>query len=205
MSYPHESTTSAPPAVPARRRHTRLALVVAAALATGAALAGWLLTDHSDISQQTAYDRVNKATQSLVTMLGQDPARHPTFASVSHCDNGAGGYSGWLVDGGSSLQAITPDQAVALGHRLEAALHRAGYSNVALAVDGPNVDVHGRGDNVGVYLHYRPSDTKDYLQFGATTDCNVTVGPHAADQDAGFPLTDDQGRLLPSPGTGTRT
>ena len=181
-------------------------LAAAAVVLTMAVVVGLLLTDHfRKISQQTAYNRVNEATQSLVMMLGQNPARHPTFAYISHCDNGMGGNSGWRVGGSSSMQAVTPDQAAALGKSLEAALRSAGYSDVKLTVDGPNVNLRGNGDGAQVYLNYRPSDTKDILGFGATTDCDVAVGPHDIDNDAGYPLTDDQGHLLPSPGMGTGT
>ena len=164
-------------------------LAAAAVVLTMAVVVGLLLTDNfRKISQQTAYNRVNEATQSLVMILGQNPARHPTFAYISHCDNGMGGNSGWRVGGSSSMQAVTPDQAAALGKSLEAALRSAGYSDVKLTVDGPNVNLRGNGDGAQVYLNYRPSDTKDILGFGATTDCDVAVGPHDIDNDAGYPL-----------------
>lgn len=156
------------------------------------------------IGQQTAYNRVNKATQSMVRALGLDPAQHPTLASVTHCDNGMGGWHHWQLDGSSTLHA-TPDQAVVLAKRMEVNLLMAGDFDVHLTVKGPEVRVSGHLDHTGIYLTYSPADYKDELIFGASTKCEVAVGPHDFDNDNGYRLTDDQGHLLPSPGYGSPT
>jgi hypothetical protein len=156
------------------------------------------------IGQQTAYNRVNKATQTLVTALGLDPAQHPTFATVTHCDNGMGGYHHWSLDGTTSLH-VPPDQALALAKRLEARLLMTGHLDARLTVKGPQIRVDGHLDDAQIYLDYSPADYKDELIVGASTKCEVAVGPHDFDHDTGFPLTDNQGHLLPSPGYGTPT
>lgn len=154
----------------------------------------------SKVSQSAAYGQVNAATIEVVRALGQDPAQHPTFARVDHCDTGTGDYSGWRVSGGASLKAVAPADAAALGRRLETHLRGAGYSDVSLVVDGQNVAVRGSHGGVQVYLTYRPSETRDLLQFGAVTDCDVVPDRHPADED-GYPITDDSGKLLPAGGS----
>lgn len=186
------------------RRHARGRVVAVVAIVTLVVViaAGWLLIDHfRKVSQQTAYNRVNKATQSLATLLGLDPAQHPTYAYVTHCDNGVGGYSGWSVSGTSSMP-VTADQVAPLVDRLEAALRSHGYSDVKRYSDSTIVSVRGHGGGVGVFLTYQPKVSHDRVDFGAATGCDVAVDSHGSD---GYPLTDDQGHLLPSPGTGTST
>ena len=156
------------------------------------------------ISRQTAYDRVTTATQTMVTSLGQDPARHPAFVAVDHCDNGMGGYHHWEMAGSASID-VTPDQAVPLTRRLESVLVMTGHFAVKRTVVGSEVTVSAHLDHTDVFLSYQPSQHPDRLDIEARTKCEVAVGPHDDEHDAGYPLTDDQGHLLPSPGYGPTT
>lgn len=97
---------------------------------------------------------------------------------------------------------MTPDQALTYGKQLDAYLRKNGYSNVQLTIDGNNVGVQGDHGSAGVYLTYRPKESNELLRFGSTTDCDVKPD-NPAIQKQNYPLTDNQGHLLPNPGAGT--
>jgi hypothetical protein len=156
------------------------------------------------IGRQTAYGRVNKATQTMVTSLNEDPAQHPTLVAVNHCDNGFGGYHHWEMIGSTSMN-VTPDQAMTLMKRLESMLVMTGHFDVKLTVKGSDATVSGHLHHTDVFLSYQPSERSNRLDFKATTKCEVDVGPHDYDHDLSYPITDDRGHLLPSPGYGPTT
>jgi len=188
------------------RRPPPIALVISLIpLVLVALVVFWVWSDYfRTIARQSAYDRVNKATQTMVTSLGQDPAQHPAFVAVNHCDNGMGGYHHWEMIGSTSMN-VTPDQAVTLTERLESMLVMTGHFAVKRTVKGSDVTVSSHLDHTDVFLSYEPSKNPNRLDFEARTRCEVDVGPHDYDHDQSYPFTDDQGHLLPSPGFGPTT
>lgn len=94
MSYLLESWAPPPSPATARKRRPAIIIAIACAAFLGLATAGFLIWHHADrqLSQRDAYNSVDKATIDVLHGLGQDPADHPVYAYVEHCDNGMGGY-----------------------------------------------------------------------------------------------------------------